>query len=85
MIKSINIKCQTKDQGWGNEKGCIEIKLCRGKQVNQSNYEWAKDGSGDFENTIARSIVNNANHNISNVNVTFDLDSNIINQYQIGD
>jgi len=53
-LKKINFKCGINDQGWGNLKGAIDLKLCRGaKDKNTCSIsEWNEEGSGYFSHVI---------------------------------
>jgi len=61
-----------KDQGWGNQKGQVELKLC--KFVLDTEYpvsnEWSENGSGVFENTVERWQSGLAPHDLTNFTIS---------------
>lgn len=73
-LTSIKLSCGIQDQGWGNLKGAVDFKLCRGdKPTPQSaKWEWDQDGSGTFDDTVKREVILNATHEYQYVIKEFD-------------
>lgn len=83
-LKQLKFSCLIKDQGWGNLKGQIELKLCRGPRVNHAECnEWNQSGSGDFSHVLMRKIIANADHQERRVDIT--LEGEIVTMAQKGD
>lgn len=63
-LTKIKLSCGIQDQGWGNLKGAVDLKLCRGvKSDNQEpKWEWDQDGSGTYSDTVKREIIMEATH-----------------------
>lgn len=75
------------DQGWGNLKGAIDMKLTRGlKDANHVPvWEWHNDGSGTFNDTVKREVVVEATHDYQMVIREFDEQSDFVRNYKNGD
>jgi len=63
-IQSVSLTLTILDQGWGNLKGQVDLKLCRGApDLNCINIgEWNNEGSGLGAHVVYREIVANAEH-----------------------
>lgn len=75
------------DQGWGNLKGAIDMKLTRGlKDANHSPvWEWHNDGSGTFNDTVKREVVVEATHDYQMIVKEFGEESDFVRNYKNGD
>jgi len=75
------------DQGWGNFKGQVDFKLCRGqpdpKCVNVD--EWNEQGSGTGSHVVWREVVANATHKRQQLCVNLQINSPFIGLFQLGD
>jgi len=86
QLDSIHFCCALKDQGWGNMKGTLELKLCRGLKTNHpENNEWAADGSGDFSHVLHRCTLARADHQMRETTFALDHHSPIVQTAQQGD
>lgn len=86
-LTSIKLSCGIQDQGWGNLKGAVDFKLCRGdKPTPQSaKWEWDQDGSGTFDDTVKREVILNATHEYQYVIKEFDGRSDFVKDQRLGD
>jgi len=75
-----------KDQGWGNLKGAVELKLCRGQNIDPKQYsEWDPQGSGNGPHVVHRELIMNATHVEMNVERKFDAQHPFISKFRNGD
>lgn len=84
-LQSLSIDLELVDQGWGNMKGEIELKLCRGPAVDRSLNEWHNEGSGDGPNVVHRASIAKAVHEPTAVQLKLDGSSPFVSQFKPGD
>lgn len=85
VLKKIRLSCGIQDQGWGNVKGAVDMKLCRGEKLNESpKSEWDQDASGTFNDTVKRQIILEATHDYQYLIKEFDQDSDFVKLYKTG-
>jgi len=75
------------DQGWGNIKGQVDFKLCRGypDMMCTNVNEWNPNGSGLGSHVVYREVIANADHVRRTVNSTLDSNSKFVSMFQPGD
>jgi len=86
-LLSIKVNLDCVDQGWGNLKGAVDLKLCRGPVdmtcVNVN--EWNQQGSGKGSHVVHRDIVAHAEHVRKTVTLRLDASSPFVANFMPGD
>jgi len=85
QLKGLTLDMVVGDQGWGNLKGQVELKLCRGEPNGQQFDEWNEHGAGWNSHVVWREPVVNVSHNHKRVTVHLDTSSEFIRKFHPGD
>lgn len=87
QLRSVRLNMALIDQGWGNTKGEVDMKLCRGQpDVNPQDVdEWNNSGSGMGKQVVYREKVLCAAHDVQTANLVFDVNHPFVQNFNVGD